>query len=228
MPDKQRQTKSFDMWKTVVTGFFLLLILPFQEVRAGWYITEQSHDKFGNQSFISIFIRDSIIRFDRPTSINIINLKDTTLTLIFAQHRAYWHGTVQNLRRATTKMALDQLTRLLAYAPVDKQSEIKKTIAAFKKQQNLPDSLQPLPDVQVINTGKTDTLLGYRATLYHIVIDSVLKQKIWVTRQIHPYHDSDINKIMELSRALSPYAIENSLSLNKTYMQLLHSGFILK
>ncbi len=216
------------MWKTAITSILFFILVPFSVVKAGWYITEQSHDKFGNRSFSSIFIRDSIIRFDHPTSISIMNLNDTSVTLIFAQHRAYWHGTVAQLNRATSQMALEQLTKLLAYAPEQKKQEIKKAIAAFKKKQSTPDSLQQSPKVQVVNTGKSDTLLGYRATLYNIVIDSTLKQKVWVTRKVHPYHDTDINKILSFSRAMSPFAIENSLGHSKAYMALLRSGYILK
>ncbi len=216
------------MQKNVAAYIIFLILIPFQVVRAGWYITEQSHDKFGNRSFSSTFIRDSIIRFDHPTSISIMNLNDTSVTLIFAQHRAYWHGTVAQLNRTTSHMALEQLTKLLAYAPEQKKQEIKKAIAAFKKKQTLPDSARNFPQVQVINTGRHDTLLGFETTVYKIVIDSTLKQMVWVTRQVHPYHDSDINKILSFSRAMSPFAIENSLGHSKAYMALLRSGYILK
>ncbi len=215
--------------KTIVTAVLLFLwVTSFQQVKAGWYITEQSKDRFGNQSFNTTFIQDSIIRFDRPTSISIINLHSKTITLIFAQHRAYWRGTVEDLTQTTSQMALEQLTKLLAYAPEQKKAAIEKAINSFKKNRLQPDSLRTFSTVKVVNTGLTDTVSGYPAQRFKIIIDSVLKQVVWVTSKIKPYHDTDIDKIMAFSRAMSPFAIENSLSHSTGYMKLLHSGYILK
>lgn len=216
------------MWKAVLIGFALFISTALQTARAGWYITEQSRDRFGNRSFSSTFIRDSIIRFDRPTSISIINFNTKRITLIFAQHRAYWQGTVADLKRITGDMAREQLTKLLAYAPEQEKAQIKKAIQAFDNNRARPDSLRAYPPVKVIDTGKTDTVSGYPAKAYMIQIDSITKQKIWLTKKVKPYPDSVIDKIISFSRAMSPFAIENSLSHSREYMQLLHSGYILK
>jgi hypothetical protein len=216
------------MRKTLLIGFTLFTLAAMQTVRAGWYITEQSHDRFGNQSYNATFIRDSIIRFDRPTSISIINFNTKTITLIFAQHRAYWQGTAAGLNRITTGMARQQLSKLLAYAPEQQKSQIKKAIEAFNNNQAKPDSLRAYSRILVTATGKTDTILGYPANQYEIRIDSILKQQIWVTPKIKPYPDTIIDKIISFSKAMSPFALENSLSHSPEYMQLLHSGYILK
>ncbi len=216
------------MKKNIIAVLLILLSASFQQAKAGWYITEQSRDRFGNQSFSTTFIQDSIIRFDRPTSISIINLHSRTITLIFAQHRAYWKGTVAGLAAATAQMALEQLTKLLAYAPEQKKAAIQKAINSFKKNQLQPDSLRIFSVVKVVNTGITDTLLGYPAKKYKIIIDSTLKQVVWVTSRVKPYHDTDMDKLMAFSKAMSPFAIENSLGHSAAYMQLLHRGYILK
>ena len=216
------------MWKAVFIGFALFISTALQTVRAGWYITEQSNDRFGNQSFNATFIRDSIIRFDRPTSISIINFNSKVITLIFAQHRAYWQGTAEELNRITTGMARQQLTKLLAYAPENQKQQIKKAIEAFNRNQEKPDSLRTYSRVEVRATGETDTLSGYPAKKYDIRIDSILKQQIWVTQKVKPYPDSIIDKITSFSKAMSPFALENSLSHSPGYMKLLHSGYILK
>ncbi len=216
------------MRKTVFLGLLLFLPAFLQTARAGWYITEQSRDRFGNQSFSSTFVRDTIIRFDRPTSISIINLNTKTITLIFAQHRAYWQGTIARLQQTTADMARQQLIKLLAYAPEPEKPRIKKAIAAFDKNQSKPDSLRVYPAVNISPTGKTANILGYPAKEYDIRIDSVLKQQIWVTSKVKPYPDTVLDKIILFSKALSPFAIENSLNHSREYMNLLHNGYILK
>jgi len=213
---------------TIIVWMAILLFACPQQLKAGWVISEQSSDVFGNKSFYTTFIQDSIIRFDKPTSISIINFNRNLVTLIFAQHRSYWQGTATDLKRTTTKMAEQQMQKLLAYAPINQKEKIKQALERFKKIQETPDSLRAFPEVTIKKTGKTDTIIGYPAAEYEITIDSVVKQHIWVTQKIKPYHKADIDRIMTFSKAMSPFAIENSLSHSKDYLRLLENGFILK
>ena len=216
------------MRRTIIVWMTILLFAGPQQLKAGWVISEQSSDAFGNKSFYTTFIQDSIIRFDKPTSTSIINFNRNLVTLIFAQHRAYWRGTATALNRTTTQMAEQQMQKLLAYAPANQKERIKQALERFKKIEEIPDSLRTFPEVTVKKTGKTDTIIGYPAAEYEITIDSVVKQHIWVTHKIKPYHKTDIDRIMTFSKAINPFAIENSLSHSKDYLKLLENGFILK
>lgn len=216
------------MWKKIIIGLTFFLFAGIFSANAGWVIIQQSHDSFGNKSFGTTFIQDSLIRIDKPTSINIINLNKKTITLIFAQQRSYWKGTAQELNKTTTQMAEEQMTKLMALAPEPQRQQIKQALDSLKKNRGKPDSLKSFPQVIVKNTGHSDTIIGYPAVKYEIIIDSTLKQYIWVTRKVKPYQKANIKRLMAFSRAMSPYAIENSLSHSKKYMQLLMEGFILK
>lgn len=209
--------------------WLLLLSLAFSlPAKAGWVITEQSNDSFGNKSYSTIFIQDSIIRTDKPTSISMINFNQNLITLIFPQHRSYWQGTSEKLRKTTIRMAEEQMTKLLAYAPEQKKQEIKQVLDSLKKRQTEPDSLRFFSHITIKKLGSSDTLLGYPATEYDIIIDSIIKKHVWVTRNVKPYHDVKIDRILAFSKAVSPFAIENSLNSNKDYMKLLKEGIILK
>ena len=216
------------MRRTIIVWMTILLFAGPQQLKAGWVISEQSSDAFGNKSFYTTFIQDSIIRFDKPTSISIINFNSRLVTLIFAQHRSYWQGTAADLKRTTIQMAEQQMQKLLAYAPINQKEKIKQALESFKNTDEISDSLRTFPEVTVRRTGKTDTIIGYPATEYEITIDSVVKQYVWVTQKIKPYHEAGIKRIMAFSKALDPFAIENSLSHNKDYLKLLENGFILK
>ena len=216
------------MRRTIIVWMTILLFAGPQQLKAGWVISEQSSDAFGNRSFYTTFIQDSIIRFDKPTSISIINFNRNLVTLIFAQHRSYWQGTATDLNRTTTQMAEQQMQKLLAYAPINQKEKIKQALENFKKIDETPDSLRTFPKVTVKKTGKTDTIIGYPAAEYEITIDSVVKQHIWVTQKIKPYHKADIERVMAFGKALNPFAIENSLSHSKDYLKLLENGLILK
>ncbi len=110
------------MWKTTFIWFLFLFLTLTQSVKAGWVITEQSNDSFGNKTFNTLFIQDSIIRTDKPTSISMINFNQNRITLIFAQYRSYWQGTTEELRKTTVHMTEEQMTKLLAYAPEQKKT----------------------------------------------------------------------------------------------------------
>ncbi len=216
------------MRKVTFVGLMFLFSLCTQPVKAGWVITSKSNDVFGNKSFNTTFIQDSIIRIDKPTSISIINIKQRQVTLIFAQHRAYWQGSAKDLNKTTVRMAEEQMAKLLAYAPEQKKQEIKQALEAFKKQQARPDSLRVFPRVTVRKTAQTDTMLGYPVAEYKIIIDSVVKQHVWVTKMVNPYRKINIDRVMAFSKAMNPFAIENSLGHSKEYMALLEQGIILK
>ena len=216
------------MWKTAFIWVTLLFLAYAQPVKAGWVIMTQSSDSFGNKSFSTTFIQDSIIRIDKPTSISIINLNQRRITLIFAQHRAYWQGTAEDLNKTTARMAEDQLTKLLAFAPEQKKQAIKQALESFRKTQAEPDSLRAFPKVTVRKMGRKDTLIGYPSTEYEIIIDSTVRQHVWVTQKVRPYHDADIDRVMAFSKAMNPFSIENSLNRSKVYMKLLEQGIILK
>jgi hypothetical protein len=216
------------MWKTAFIWTVLLFLAYAQPVKAGWVITTQSSDSFGNKSYSTTFIQDSIIRIDKPTSISIINFNQKLITLIFAQHRAYWQGTAQDLNKTTSQMAEEQLTKLLAFAPEQKRQAIKRALESFKKAQAKPDSLRVSPNVTVRRMSRKDTLLGYPSTEYEVIIDSIVKQHVWVTQKVKPYHEADIDRIMAFSKALNPFSMENSLNRSKSYRKLLEEGVILK
>jgi hypothetical protein len=215
------------MRKIIDTILFLLLLLPLKTF-AGWYITEESHDRFGNKTYSAIFIQDSLIRYDRPTSVSIININKKQITLIFSQHQAYWQGTVNDLQQTTAAMAKEQLVKLLAYAPEKDKPRIRKAIAAIDHPQDTIDTLYVRPRVTVQKTGKTDTLLGYPVQEYNIVIDSNLRQTVWITSRVIPLSAEKIKQLMSLNQALSPLAIENSLGHSTAYFRLLSNGYILK
>ena len=149
------------MRRTIIVWMTILLFAVPQQLKAGWVISEQSSDAFGNKSFYTTFIQDSIIRFDKPTSISIINFSSKLVTLIFAQHRSYWQGTVADLKRTTTQMAEQQMQKLLAYAPINQKEKIKQALESFKNTDETSDSLRTFPEVTVKRTGKTDTIIGY-------------------------------------------------------------------
>lgn len=216
------------MWKTAFIWTTLLFLAFAQTAEAGWVITTQSSDSFGNKSFSTTFIQDSIIRIDKPTSISIINFNKKLITLIFAQHRAYWRGTAEDLNKTTAEMAEGQLTKLLAYAPEQKKQAIKQALESFKKAQSKPDSLRAFPRVTVRKISRKDTLLGYPSVEYEVIIDSIVKQQVWITQSVKPYHEANIERIIAFSRAMNPFTIQTSLSRSKDYMRLLEEGFVLK
>lgn len=208
----------------------ILFFLPF-EAQAGWVISRLTTDEFGNKSYQTVFIEDTLMRFETPSSISIFNLPQHKITLIFGQHQAYWQGSASQLRRQIFEIADRQMQELIAHAPSGQQDTLRKMyeVVRKKREESLNDTtLSTLPNVSVEKTAHTATMLGYPAQLYQVRVDSVLVENLWVTHAVDPYKNLDIKSMIGLMGALEPANGKAWRRRSLKYDNLLYHGLVLK
>jgi hypothetical protein len=210
--------------------FFILFVIPFR-AHAGWVITRETRDSYGNKSFQTVFIEDSLMRFETPSSISIFNLAEQRITLIFAQHQAYWEGTASDLRQQIFEIADQQMQELIQHAPPDKQDTLRKmyAIERKKREKEMNDTVPTtLANISIIRTNKTATILGYPTRMYQVNVDSVLVEELWVTDAVNPYKQVDLNAMIKLMQAIDPVTGKVYKTRSAQYDNLLYHGLVMK
>ncbi len=172
-----------------------LLLLIYGNISAGWVITEQSTDPFGNKFTQTVFIQDNLIRYETPSSVAIIDLNNNSITIVFSQYRVYWSGTISELKTSSLESYEMQMEEIIAGLHPSEREELDSIYFIFKQQ--LMDTLVAQPDNRfvLIETDDNDEIMGYHAIKYNILSDSTLVESVWYTEEIQPYNDIDMHNM---------------------------------
>ena len=208
--------------------FLILFLLMQGSSVAGWLISEESTDSFGNRLVQTTFIQNNLIRYETPSSIAIVDLNNKIITMIFSQYKVYWSGTTNDLRLNTIAIFDSQLEQMLIGIPEYKRKELDSIYLEIRQQ--LLDSSIYITDqnIAVIETDVKQNLLGYNAVKYNIVVDSTLIESIWHTTEVKPYDDIDIGNMISFMHQLNQGTGKGNISHTKEYLELLRSGMLLK
>ncbi len=207
--------------------FTLLFVGLLNNVFGGWIITEESTDKFNNRSVQTTFIEGNYIRHETPTSIAIIDLDSSKITMVFSQYKTYWKGTAEDLRRSTVLAYDKELETMLAGIPDYQRKELDSIYAELRNEILNPKERDNKYEIDILKTDNTDSIIGYNAVKYNVMIDSVLKESIWFTNVISPYKGIDTEKMIAFMEQVNP-AAKSNLSTSEEYIKMWSSGIILK
>ena len=203
---------------------FILQINAF----AGWVITEKSVDGFKNESICTVFIQNNVIRYESPMSIAIVNFNTKLITIVFSQYKAYWQGTLSELK-ANSILAYDmQLEKLLAGLPKHEQIELDSIYQNIKAQ--LLDTTNYYNDknISIKQTDDNLQILGYNTIKYGVYKDSVFLEDIWHTTQITPFSDINKREILLYMRQISNIQGFSEILQHNVFFNPMESGMILK
>ncbi|MBN2639014.1 MAG: hypothetical protein JXR65_08000 [Bacteroidales bacterium] len=217
------------MFRSYILVLFFMF-LPVFKASAGWVITEQSTNKYGNKTFQTTFIQGNYIRLDAPTLVSIFDLKNDKIILLFPQDRAYWEGSADQLQQQFRDLMVKQLQIIISHAPDTQRDSLQKIYQHLSSSNfNQEDSNAVLkPVLQVVKTSQTLNILGYNTSMFEIKTDSILLEKIWVTNKIKPYLNIPIKETLKLTNAINPFSGVTVIPVSNEYMQILQNGAVLK
>lgn len=208
---------------------FLMLFLLFPGgAYAGWVITEESTDSYGNRLIQTTFIQNNLIRHETPSSIAIIDLNNKTITIIFSQYRVYWSGTTYDLKLNTIEVYDKQLEQMLVGLPDYKRKEMDSIYLRIKQQMLDSNDYAISQEIKVVETDIKQEILGYNTVKYNILVDSIIRESIWHTTDVKPYNDIDIDNMISFMRQLNQGSGQGSIAQTKEYLNLLRNGMLLK
>lgn len=216
--------------KLPLKSLFSIILIIFSShcMLAGWVITEESTDLYGNKAIQTTFIQDNLIRHETQQSIAIIDLEKKLITIVFAQFKLYWQGTAKELKESSLEALEKQMEQMLLSLPPSSRSEFDSIYSEVKNQIMDTTSDMLNRDVQVLTTEIEEEVFGYGCLKYNILIDSVLTESIWHTSEIQPYSDINLKDMISFMNQLSPGGGKGNVNQSEKYIDLMKSGIILK
>lgn len=208
--------------------FLILLLLIPGGTFAGWVITEESKDPFGNKLIQTIFIQNNLIRYETPSSIAIIDLNNDFITIIFSQYRVFWSGTIAELKASSLETYKRQMEEIIVGLPPSERKKFDSIYLEMEKQMLDTTNLLPSNKFKLVETNNKEEILGYGTIKYNILKDSILIESIWHTTEIQPYNDINIHNMMSFMQQLKPTSGRGILTQIDEYFNLLKSGILLK
>ncbi|MBC8319695.1 MAG: hypothetical protein H8E34_03120 [Bacteroidetes bacterium] len=206
----------------------MLLLLLHGSTYAGWVITEESTDSFGNSLIQTTFIQNNLIRHETPTSVAIIDLNNKIITMIFPQHKLYWTGTTDELKVSSIEAYDLQMKKLLAGLPPYERNKLESIYLKIKQQMFDSSYSAICSKIEIKETDDKQEILGFNTIKYNVLVDSIVTESIWHTTDIQPYNDIDINSMITFMQQLNPAKEKSSVTQTDEYLHLLKSGILLK
>lgn len=207
----------------------MLLPLCVNTTYAGWLIIELNEDRFGNSSMQSTFIQDQKLRIETFNSTIIIDLDSAKLSFILPDRKVYWQGKPEVLREGIFSALENQLAVMMAQMPANERDAAQKELELLREPLHA-DSLENrfYEMISISETDETDSIAGYIAQRYGVVIDSAAFEQVWLTRQVKPYAHIDLKKLHSLIKIITKPGIVNTYRASDAYLELINEGLVLR
>lgn len=208
----------------------LLMLLQFAwSSFAGWVISEESVDNYGNKSFQTTFIQQNRIRYESSTSVTILDLNDSTITIVFPTLMVYWKGNPDELNEEMFMAFEVQVQSLIAGLPQSEQPAFQQMYDSIKiKLQRSDTGYRVPPSLHLKKTAENLDVGIYHTTAYALYRDSIIKKEFWVASGLNPYEEVDIQRFISLNNRINPYSRRGIAIQAEEYLSLLNSGIIVK
>jgi hypothetical protein len=170
-------------------------LLAAGPIQAGWSIEEVlKGDIEGRQQVVIQGNRVKHVELGeggKPTSAFIMDFDVQTLTQVDYDERSYTAGTIQEFVGAFRHMtqALEkEMAEGLKQMPPEQRQAVEDRLRAQRAEPNCPD-----PITQVRRSGQQETIAGYTAVRYDVLVDDQPAQ-FWVARDLPAYRDINPQK----------------------------------
>lgn len=216
------------MKKNLLLTLFSILFLPVC-IFAGIEIHEVTestdmvnHEKIiDNHTFLAEKNKVKLIDSDQEI---IFDMKKNQVILVFPEKKIYWEGSPKKYAETLEKIIRDRIDEMAKSILPEKRELYTQQMNAIAF--GVPDSSVPSVDIRKI--PKQHEISGYPAKKYQILVDSHLKEDIWISSEIDLTEYIDLDEFNSMSDALSSIEQGISYQTNSQYRELLKTGYRMK
>lgn len=215
---------------TAITCMMVLLVfLPFSPTRGGWLIIEQKSDRFGNFGMQSTMISGQKVRIEHQTSTFIFDLDSNQITVILPKQQVFWRGHHDSLGNALYRQVEVQMSLMIAQLPENEREKASEEIQFLTTlmRSNKPDSL--LPDhFRIEATDSLKQIMGYQSRKYLFMVDSIAIEEIWVTADVKPWAEIDLQRLNRMMRLFSKPNLYSAYRVSDEWLGMLSKGLLMR
>jgi len=199
---------------------FVTILMIFSTVPAiaGWEFVEDSD---GDQR--TVYVQTNRIKFVAPDQVLMLDIPENLLFYIDPKAETWWSGPPETFSQAAQK-GMAQIEKL--FGAESKDSPLRKQFQEARKQAD-----KPATGVKVRSTKKTETIAGFPARKYEILLGGKIRQEKWIAETIKIGKHLDIQRYIEMMGILQKgfgRGGDNSFLLSPEVMALLKKSWPLK
>ncbi len=209
---------------------FIAVIIPGQVFSApGWVIVELNTNPYGLMSMQTTFIQGNKVRIETSESVIILDLEAGDMSLVYPTRMVYWKGKPSEFREGMIRTAEVQITSAIEQLP-SHEREVQRKELEKMLQLMASDSMQStlISGISIREAGLTDTIAGTLARCFEVFVDSVLYEKVWITRDIDPFSKVDQKAMKTMTRELTRPTVVSAYRESDVFTNLVHGGFVVK
>ncbi|MBK9291045.1 MAG: hypothetical protein IPM52_05410 [Bacteroidetes bacterium] len=198
-------------------------------LHAGWLIVEQKSDRFGNFGMQSTMISGNKVRIEHQTSSFIFDLDSNQITVILPRRKIYWKGNHDTLGSALFHHLDLQIGMMIAQMPEkerEKASVEMQSLMALMRSSR-PDSLLP-EHFRIVSADSTKRIGEYLCHKYLFMVDTMLLEEIWVTREIQPWQGIDLKRLNQMMRLFSKPNLYTAYRVSDEWLSMLSGGMLVR
>ena len=197
-----------------VTAIVMVLMLILAgSAWAGWVIQETMD---GGET--TLYFHNNQMKVEADGMVQLFNLKTQKLAMINPAVKCYWQGEVSEIKNSIQSAMEESLKAL----PKEQREAARKMMQA-----NNP-SVGENQNIQVHDTGKTETIAGYKAQKYEVMVNGELKEELWLAPKLNLSGEIDFEKLGNMMEAFSMDNMEDAYEFDPKVMALYKKGYPVK
>lgn len=230
-PDKSpRASVNSRCWSFIIWVAIGAFLIPFRLLSSpGWVIVELNTNPYGLMSMQTTFIQGNKVRIETSESVIILDLEAGDMSLVYPTRMVYWKGKPSEFRNGMMRTAEIQITSAIEQLP-SYEREIQRKELENMLQLMSSDSLQMalISGISIRAAGLTDTIAGTRAECFEVFVDTVLYERVWVTRDIDPFSHIDQEAMQAMTRELTRPTVVSAYRESYVFSDLIRGGFVVR
>jgi hypothetical protein len=193
------------------------LVLWTSQASAGWVLDQQMKGAAsGRQRLMVQSNRMKTVTLDgagAPTAAFVVDLDAQTITHVDYANRRYTRATAQEYAQAMRSMqaqasgqmaeAMRQMKDQLDTLPPEQRRMVEEMMRKQGGGGAAPGAECRPPTVELRPTAQRETIAGYAATKYDMLVDGKLQSEMWMARDLAIWRELDRAKMEKLSRELA-------------------------
>ena len=215
--------------KVIAKVFLLLLVtlLLTPPIFAGWVGEQVTTDSEGKETTEINYMQQNKVKTVGAEEIIIIDLEKNLFYMISPEHKVYWSGIPEQMRKEMEETQKKMEEAYLQKLTPEQQEQYKKYKESTEKETKEAAKEKKIK-LEVKKTSETTTIAGYPTRKYQVWVNGELKEEKWISTKIKIIDEIDLEKLEKFQKAMSGLEAEESYGSSPDYMHLMEIGAEMK
>ncbi|MEW5807081.1 MAG: DUF4412 domain-containing protein [Acidobacteriota bacterium] len=172
-------------------------------------------------------MKTTVFQAGKPVSAFIMDLSAQMITQINYGDRSYITSTIQEFvqtMKGAVNTAMKQMEEALKQVPPEQRKMMEEMMRSqMPKQEDCPEA-----KTELRRTGHQETIAGYTAIRYDVLVDGKMTSELWISKGIDAWKEIDPEKLQKLSAEFEKLAgcgNKTGLSVSDPSWKVVAEGF---